>query len=152
MSAHTIRHANAADIPDIMAIQSASETAAHWPKSEYERIFEPVGIPRIALVAESDGQISGFIVARCVDVDWELENIVVHHASQRRGVGRALIEKLLSLARERRAARMFLEVREANRAARNLYSQFGFRETGRRPAYYSHPVEDAISYEIVIGI
>ncbi len=150
MSAFTIRRANAADIPDLLAIQSEAETAAHWPKAEYERIFEPIGTPRVALLVESEEQIAGFIVARCVDVDWELENIVVHHARRRRGFGRALIEKLLSVARERSAARIFLEVRESNRGARNLYSQLGFRESGIRPAYYSHPIEDAITYEFVI--
>ena len=59
---------------------------------------------------------------------------------------------LLRLAREASAARVFLEVRESNQAARGLYSKLGFRETGSRPAYYSHPVEDAITYEIVIGL
>ena len=48
--------------------------------------------------------------------------------------GRALVERLLRLAREASAARIFLEVRESNHDARGLYSQLGFRETGRRPA------------------
>jgi [ribosomal protein S18]-alanine N-acetyltransferase len=150
MSSFTIRYANAADVPGIMAIASESDTAAHWPNAEYACIFEPASVPRIALVVESDGQMTGFIVARCLEDNWELENVAVQHASQHRGFGRALIEKLLSLARERSASRIFLEVRESNLGARNLYSQVGFHETGGRPAYYSHPIEDAITYEIVI--
>jgi [ribosomal protein S18]-alanine N-acetyltransferase len=152
MKAYTIRAAKAADIPCIVAIGSESATAAQWPLAEYARIFERGGVRRVALVIEEDGRIAGFIVARCVEADWELENVAVQHASQRRGFGRALIKNLMSLARERSATRIFLEVRESNSAARSLYSQIGFRETGRRPAYYSHPVEDAITYEIVIEI
>jgi [ribosomal protein S18]-alanine N-acetyltransferase len=152
MSAYTIREANAADIPYITTLGMEAATAAHWPAAEYERIFEPGSVPRIVLVVDSGEQISGFIVARCIEKEWELENVAVQPASRRQGLGRALVECLLQLAREASAAHVFLEVRESNAPARSLYSQLGFRETGRRPAYYSHPVEDAITYEIVIGI
>ncbi len=152
MSACTIRAANAGDISSIRTIELEAETASHWPAAEYERIFESATIPRIVLVIESDGQIAGFIVTRCVDQEWELENVAVRSVSRRRGLGRALVGSLLQLAREAPAARIFLEVRELNTAARRLYSQLGFLETGRRPSYYSHPIEDAITYEIVIGI
>lgn len=152
MSAYTIRAASAGDIPSIMAIELEAETAAHWPAAEYERIFRPGGIVRIALVVEKDRQIAGFIVARCIDKEWELENVAVRPDSRRLGLGRALVEYLLQFAREASAARVFLEVRESNQSARGLYLKLGFRETGRRPAYYSHPVEDAITYEIVIGL
>ncbi len=152
MSTYTIRQATAVDVPYIMSIELEAETAAHWPAVEYERIFMPGGVARITLVIESDGQIAGFIVARCIDQEWELENMAVRPASRRQGLGRALVERLLRLAREASAARIFLEVRESNQTARRLYSQLGFRETGRRPSYYSHPVEDATTYEIVIGI
>jgi ribosomal-protein-alanine N-acetyltransferase len=153
MTAYTIRAASPIDITSIMAIELEAETAAHWPKAEYERIFEPDNVPRIALVIEGGGgQISGFIVARCIDKEWELENVAVRPVSRSQGLGRALVERLLQLAREAPAARVFLEVRESNRPARSLYSQLGFQETGLRPVYYSHPIEDAITYEIVIGI
>jgi [ribosomal protein S18]-alanine N-acetyltransferase len=150
MTAYTIRTANPGDIPSIMGIEQEAGTAAHWPKTEYERIFEAGGVPRIALIIESDGQILGFIVARCIDKEWELENVAVRPASRRHGLGRALVKHLLQLAGEASAAHVFLEVRESNRAARDLYSQLGFLETGCRPAYYSHPVEDAITYEMLL--
>ena len=38
----------------------------------------------------------------------------------------------------------FLEVRESNLAAQELYRRFGFEETGRRPRYYKDNSEDAI--------
>jgi len=37
-----------------------------------------------------------------------------------------------------------LEVREANRSAQAFYRFLGFSEEGRRPGYYSNPVEDAV--------
>ena len=152
MNVDDVRHADVADIPYIMAIEVESDTAAHWPAAEYERIFVPGGVPRIAFVVESGGQIAGFIVTRCIDQEWELENVAVRPALRRRGLGRKLVEHLLQLAREASAARVILEVRESNECARKLYSQLGFRETGHRSGYYSHPIEDAVTYEIVTGI
>ena len=150
MSTHTIRRAKPTDIPELVTIGLEAATAAHWPESEYERIFETGSVPRFALVADSGGQVVGFIVARCIEKEWELENVVVRQEFRRRGLGRLLIQHLLQLARADCAARIFLEVRESNESARKLYSQLGFRETGHRSGYYSHPVEDAVTYEIVI--
>jgi ribosomal-protein-alanine N-acetyltransferase len=41
---------------------------------------------------------------------------------------------------------VFLEVRESNAAARTLYENAGFEQTGRRRSYYTSPLEDAILY------
>jgi ribosomal-protein-alanine N-acetyltransferase len=38
----------------------------------------------------------------------------------------------------------FLEVRESNRPAQELYSRFGFQAVGKRPKYYRRPMESAI--------
>ena len=152
MNAYTIRRATSADVPKIKTIEMETPTAAHWPAEEYLRSLEASGIPRIVLIVEADEQIAGFIVIRCIDTDWELENVAVARAFRRQGLGRALIQNVIALAREQRGGRVFLEARESNESARSLYSQVGFRETGRRPAYYSHPIEDAITYEIVIEI
>jgi ribosomal protein S18 acetylase RimI-like enzyme len=38
----------------------------------------------------------------------------------------------------------FLEVRESNVVARNLYSRLGFEEVGRRPHYYQDTGETAV--------
>ena len=38
----------------------------------------------------------------------------------------------------------FLEVRESNSAARNLYEKAGYRGIGVRKRFYERPVEDAV--------
>jgi [ribosomal protein S18]-alanine N-acetyltransferase len=38
----------------------------------------------------------------------------------------------------------YLEVRESNIGARKLYQRVGFTEVGRRPDYYTNPIETAI--------
>ena len=39
---------------------------------------------------------------------------------------------------------VFLEVRESNVPARNLYHSYGFSEIGERKNYYRDPIENAI--------
>ena len=82
MSAYTVRSAIAGDIPSIMAIEREAETAAHWPATEYERIVMLGSIPRTALVIEEEGQIAGFVVARSIDKEWELENVAIRSQPQ----------------------------------------------------------------------
>jgi ribosomal-protein-alanine N-acetyltransferase len=71
---------------------------------------------------------------------------------QRQGIGAELTRFLMSVARDRGAARMFLEVRPSNRVARALYAAHGFREMAIRRAYYPGPNggEDAIVMETLL--
>jgi [ribosomal protein S18]-alanine N-acetyltransferase len=149
-----IRPAVSFDTPSILAIERACLTAAHWNEERYLELFRPEEDKpkRLVLVAESSLTVSlkdtviGFLVARQVASEWELENIVVASDAHRHGIGRQLLEALLNTARKIDSASVSLEVRESNLAARALYEKLGFRQTGRRPAYYVNPSEDAILY------
>ena len=146
-----VRPAIAADLAAMLALERAAATAAHWMPAEYERIFTPGQTPRLALVVEEGGEVLGFLVARVLGPDWELENVAVAAAAQRRGFARRLLAELLEVARSRSAASVYLEVRESNRGARALYEQCGFEVTGRRKAYYQHPPEDALVYQFPVA-
>ena len=61
-----------------------------------------------------------------------------------RGIGRALLDAMLRDAESRGTAQLYLEVRESNQAARQLYATRGFEEVGRRKRYYRSPTEDAL--------
>jgi len=60
------------------------------------------------------------------------------------------MDTLLGQARQANSDAIFLEVRESNTGARRLYEEFGFRETGRRKAYYTNPSEDAVLYSKIL--
>ncbi len=70
--------------------------------------------------------------------------------ARRKGLGKRLLQALLDAARETKSS-VFLEVRESNAAARALYENAGFEQTGRRPSYYTSPLEDAILYRWTVG-
>lgn len=72
----------------------------------------------------------------------EIHTIAVDPAHQRRGVGRALLRRLLDKA-DARQARTFLEVRTDNDAAIALYREYGFEIVGLRKRYYRPSGADA---------
>lgn len=109
----------------------ADRAAVNWPITN-----EPF------LVYERDGQILGHLVFHDVfDNEYELLYIEVDAAARRQGIARALIAALPE-------GRIFLEVRESNTAARELYASAGFLEIGRRKLYYRDPAEDGIVMEL----
>jgi len=149
-----IRKATPEDIAIIRKLEHESETAAHWGEREYSALFASEAPRRIVLVAaeEAGGQVLGFVIARCADDEWEIENVVVASWGRRRGVASALISELVREARRSGSAAVLLEVRESNEAARGLYEKIGFNQVGKRPSYYREPPEDALLLKISISI
>jgi [ribosomal protein S18]-alanine N-acetyltransferase len=96
------------------------------------------------LVAEAEDKILGYVVALDAADEGEILNLAVAEDGRRRGLGRALVAAIVGALTERGVRQVYLEVRESNAPARALYSEFGFREVGRRKAYYRRPVEDAM--------
>ena len=75
-------------------------------------------------------------------------NLSVEPGFRGRGFGGHMLNHLKKDAREQGARQMFLEVRESNRAAMQMYLNRGFNEVGRRRNYYPTAAgrEDALVY------
>ena len=132
-----------------MALEKDADAAAHWPQAQYEQIFLRAEHPsRLALVIEEDAAVQGFLVARQIDAEFEIENVAVAGSVLRRGLGTRLVGELLAVASHQGAKAVFLEVRESNRAARALYEKCGFMEIGHRKRYYQSPEETAVLYRL----
>lgn len=122
-----VRTGTAQDCAEVARIQRAVPEAAQWEPNGY-------GLS----IAECEGRTAGFLVWRETAPDEaEILNLAVAPEFRRRGLGLALIRSVKRPA-------VFLEVRESNAAARALYRNAGFAETGIRFGYYSHPEESAI--------
>lgn len=164
----TTRHATLSDISPMIRLERRCPAAAHWTEEQYRQIFvsDDSAPRRLALVAEAPqlmnepsvlreepdlAVLAGFLVARGLASEWELENIVVAPEMHRNGIGRRLLEMLLASARQENGRTILLEVRESNFPARQLYERAGFEETGRRRHYYANPSEDAILYRHALG-
>ena len=55
-----------------------------------------------------------------------------------------LLDYAVKTERGKGLENLFLEVREKNLAARNLYRAYGFRKMGVRKNYYKNPDDNAI--------
>src|SRR5690349_20023790 len=111
--AFVTRAATPADIVAILKLERELDFAAHWQDPAYQEIFAPGSPPRIALVLEDRTRaITGFVVARLIGDECELENIAVAPGLQRQGAGTQLMGALVSAARERKLHSIHLEVRE----------------------------------------
>jgi ribosomal-protein-alanine N-acetyltransferase len=129
-----IRPGHPRDLAEVAAIQASSPEAAHWDAADYLQYDF-----RVCL---HDGRVAAFLVARRVAPDEsELLNLVVAPEFRGKGFARALLQELLAAAP---AASLYLEVRESNQAARNLYKSMGFQEVNIRQEYYQSPSEAAI--------
>ena len=134
------------DLKVILAIQKACQLAAGWGLHDYEQLAsDPRGM---ILVAELEGRTSlkvlGFSVSYRVDEEAELWNIGVAPQYQRRGIARALLRETCQKLSHAGAQRLFLEVRDSNVPAIELYHSIGFTRLASRKDYYQNPSEDAL--------
>ncbi|MBI4875028.1 MAG: GNAT family N-acetyltransferase [Acidobacteria bacterium] len=129
----TLRPGQPRDLERMAQIQSVSPEAAQWKPDRY--------LPYDTEVAEVGGQVAAFLVSRqTAPGESEILNLAVDPDFRRRGLASALVRSV----QRRRPGQLFLEVRESNLAAQDLYGKLGFDRVGRRPKYYENPPEAAV--------
>ncbi|WP_369070181.1 ribosomal protein S18-alanine N-acetyltransferase [Kineococcus terrestris] len=76
--------------------------------------------------------------------DADVQTLGVAPGAQRRGLGRTLLRRLVTAARDGGATHLLLEVRADNEPAQALYLAEGFRRIARRARYYQPGDVDAL--------
>lgn len=89
------------------------------------------------LVAKIENQIVGFAGIKSVLDEADIMNIVTKKDKRNLGIGSALLEKLLNVAKAKEIKKITLEVNESNISAIHLYKNFGFKEISIRENYYN---------------
>jgi len=129
----SVRRAAGSDIPDLDRIQRASPGAVLWEPHTY--------LSYDCLVAVIGRRVIGFVVCRALaEAEWEVLSLVVDPEVRRRGVGTRLMREVMG----HQPGRWFLEVRESNSPARNLYKKLGFEDVATRADYYQDTGETAV--------
>jgi [ribosomal protein S18]-alanine N-acetyltransferase len=137
----TIRVLEPRDTEAVLSIQAASPEIAQWSLWDYDRVARG---EMAGWAAEVEGQVAGFLVARRIGTDLEILNFAVRPSERRHGIGGSLLEAAISWAKTYNAEKALLEVRASNLAALRFYERHNFEVAGRRPRYYTAPVEDAL--------
>jgi ribosomal-protein-alanine N-acetyltransferase len=136
-----IRPAEPRDVEPILAIQSLCPEIAQWTVRDYDRVARG---EMARWVAEDESGVTGFIVARQVLTDLEILNLAVRPDARGREIATQLLRQTLKWSESFEARRAILEVRASNLAALRFYERNKFQVVGRRPRYYTGPVEDAL--------
>lgn len=89
-------------------------------------------------------ELVGYLCFWSMAGELHLMNIAVHPRRRGEGLGRMLLDKMITRGICDGADCALLEVRPSNVPARELYKNRGFREIGRRTKYYRDTCEDAI--------
>ena len=136
----TVRRLAYADLTRVVAIERRAFPAP-WSLPMFLMELSRAG--GISLAAEEDGDVVGYLVCSRFDDDWHVMNVAVAGHRRRQGVARLLMTTLLERIGDP-GARLTLEVRVSNTAARALYESLGFLGAGTRRRYYSDNGEDAL--------
>jgi ribosomal-protein-alanine N-acetyltransferase len=129
------------DLDEVLTIERISFPSA-WSRESYLRELRSRN--SYYVVARRAGAVIGHAGMWTVSDEAHISTIAVHPDHRRRGLGCCLLSHLIQLARHHHAAKVTLEVREANHIARSLYRKFGFEETGVLPRYYGDTGETGI--------
>jgi len=137
-----IRRMTLGDIPAVVALDRLSFTLP-WPERSFR--FELTSNPASRCwVYELDGKIIGTIVAWLLVDEAHIATIATHPEYRRQGIARNILTYALRYMSMEGAVTSFLEVRETNMPAQEMYREFGYEAVGRRKKYYKDTGEDAI--------
>ena len=131
---------NHSHVPAIAALEQQLFSAPWDEASVRGELFNELSL---WLVAEENGSVLGYIGSQTVLGESDMLNLAVHPDHRRKGIGRLLTESLCDALLKMGSHCITLEVRVSNEPAKQLYASLGFESVGRRPRYYSRPVEDA---------
>lgn len=105
----------------------------------------------IYIVALYEGNVAGYAGAVVSIDEGSITNIAVSDEKRRMGIGKELMLQMTKLLKERNVTQIFLEVRESNEAARELYRLCGYSDVGMRKNFYNKPTENAIVMKLDIN-
>jgi ribosomal-protein-alanine N-acetyltransferase len=137
-----IRRMTLDDLPVVIELDQVSFSLP-WPERSF-RFELNENVASRCWVAEVDERVVAMLVGWMLVDEIHIATIATHPDFRRQGIGRKLLSHALMRAQEEGAQTSFLEVRESNLAAQEMYRQFGYEPTGRRKRYYKDNDEDAI--------
>lgn len=129
------------DLQPVLEIERSVFPATPWSAGTFWGELAGVPSTRHYVVTMDEGGVTGYAGLAVHAPEAEVQTIAVASRAQGQGIGRILLDELVSEARRRGCGRLMLEVRADNVAAIGLYESTGFAANGRRRDYYGHGVD-----------
>jgi ribosomal-protein-alanine N-acetyltransferase len=91
--------------------------------------------------------VAGYYIISTSADETEVLDIAIDPKFRKRSFGQAMLADIKKESNNKKSRVIFLEVRQNNNAAINLYKSFGFKEIGVRKKYYKN--EDALVLKLI---
>lgn len=137
-------------VHDIMMAAFENSPREIWSAADVAEAFQTGD----GAVVEKAGVLIGYCLVRKVLDEAEILSIAIMPGQRGQGAGSILLADTLVRLRNKKVLNVYLEVRENNKHAKNLYLKNGFVSIGKREGYYTlqnAPIENAIMYKHTIG-
>lgn len=106
-----------------------------------EKYFKKIIEKGSVLVAEEDGVLIGYAEFGKIGVNYPIKDkaendqilsrLFVLDEYQNKGIGKALLDKMLACKQMQMAGKIYLDVSKNNEGAQRLYKSYGFEDTGQ---------------------
>ncbi|MBX9676606.1 MAG: ribosomal-protein-alanine N-acetyltransferase [Methylotenera sp.] len=143
---YQLRPMQMTDLDAVMAIEPTIYTHP-WTRGNFS---DSLNSGYSAWVFVTNQKIIGYALLMMVLDEAHLLNLSVAKDQQKQGLGRYLLEHMLQIAKNHKAANMFLEVRPSNISAIALYENMGFCEMAVRRGYY--PAHNGREDAVLMGL
>ena len=128
-------------VPQVAEIEKLSFSLPWSEDAFYGELDNPLATYFVAI---DGGTVLGFGGVHIIAGEGYITNIAVRESARRKGIGNAILDKIIGICKEKECTFLTLEVRESNMGARALYEKAGFENLGIRKGFYEQPKEDAV--------
>jgi ribosomal-protein-alanine N-acetyltransferase len=135
------------DIPFVIELERQSFSIP-WSAQSFQNVIQDEF--SYGLVGIAGNQLIAYAVFGAIEDYAELWNIAVEEQYRGMGIGNMMLNHVIKLCRELGVSSLFLQVRESNLTAQNLYKKNDFTFVMVQKNYYHSPVENALVFRLDI--
>lgn len=137
------------DMPEVLYIEEQS-FEHKMGKDDFLRCLNQSNC--IGTVAELDDKVVGFIIYEFHNTNLHILDFVVHPDYRRKGVGRQMVEKLISKLSNECRTNITLVIRERNLKAQLFFKNQGFLAVYILPCFYENNGEDGFLMQYQLNL
>lgn len=133
------------DLPSVLSIEEASFEFP-WKGDDFIRALRQRNC--IGMVAELGDEVVAYMIYELHKNRIHLLSLAVDPGYRRRGIGTAMVQKLVSKLEYQRRNRVLLEIRETNLSGQLFFKAMGFKAINVLPQFYEQSEEDAYLMQV----
>jgi [ribosomal protein S18]-alanine N-acetyltransferase len=135
------REMTATDLDSVVIVENQSFSTPWTRQAFCEELENQLAYYLLAVL---DDTVVGYVGMWLILDEAHITNVAVLPSCRKLGIGKAMMQKALDIAKAKGIISMTLEVRPSNAPALALYKNLGFENAGVRKNYYEDTNEDAI--------